>query len=129
MATLDDVPQTEELLRPILETLGVQDGPMKYWRLVGALYRSLGLPHTGSYELREILAHRVGEALWALEDQRAVQGIGWFMRAWKRWAITEYGRGLTDHDLASALQKYSFGPSGLPSPEPPPGIGWGPWDG
>jgi hypothetical protein len=145
---IDDVPSTDKLFRPILETLRVQNR-LSVEGLVDALYDTDDLPPDESAEVDEVLWERVETALETLLYARAVkagqfnrvQGLGSPASGWlaavKRalhmdsegevvferfWSITEHGRRISDDELALAFTKQCAEETSVPYHSPETGI-------
>jgi hypothetical protein len=128
MATINDVPPSDELMRPILETLRVQHSALSVAGLVDRLYDSIGLPPDEMAKLDKVLWERVGVALETLAYAHAVEAgqfdqapkpgspaKGWMARIKgalhfhndgdvdTTWTITNFGRRISDHELAVAF--------------------------
>lgn len=136
MATIYEVPPTDELFRPILEKLRTQNGPISFEDLVADLSHSLHLaPDPG--EPRRVWRARVELALLFLESQEAIEasepfkpnhrrrlrrvapgaGLRFAREGFKRggpveekaWSIATRGRMLSDGELASSFHVYEPG--------------------
>jgi hypothetical protein len=128
MATIDGVPPSDKLLRPILEVLRLKDEGLSVAGLVDGMYDPTGLPPEEVAKLDEVLWEQIGVALETLAFAHAVKAGqfgrvrkperhtgGWVARIKSAlhlrndapvdtiWTITNLGRGISDHELASAF--------------------------
>ncbi|HXJ63808.1 MAG TPA: hypothetical protein VNN79_08645, partial [Actinomycetota bacterium] len=131
MRTVDDIPSTDLLLRPILELLRSGPAPIERDPLVDELIDSLGgvrsVTSIGSVvmvssdeqrTLRSVVSDRTVDALDCLIRGGAVQRTNGTFPA---WTITDVGRDLSDDELQVWFDRFVTGDTVAPQAAPDPG--------